>query len=480
MNQAALTRTLPRLALAGFGRSRWAQASVAAVSSIEELTQLMERCRAEHVHLTFRGAGRSYGDPAMLADGLVLDMTQLSRVLHWDASTGIIEVEPGVTIEGLWRQALPDGYWPPVVPGTMRPTIGGCLAMNIHGKNNFRAGSIGQHVLSFDLLTPTGELLHCSREQHSDVFHAAISGLGLLGAFTRIRLQMKRVHSGLLREQASTAPNIEGMFEAFEARLPQADYVVGWVDCTAGGRGLGRGIIHAAHYLTADEDPMGPRSLALAQQGLPSSILGVPKQWLPLFMRPFTNNLGVRLTNAGRYHLSRFKGTHTFFESLVSFSFLLDYIPRWERVYGRDGLIQFQVFAPAAAAPKVFRRVIERSRAQGLPSYLGVMKRHRPDPFLLSHALDGYSLALDYPVRASDSGRQQRLFRELIDLVLDHGGKFYFAKDSLISSQDTVRAYGSQALQRFFELKSRLDPQGLLESELSRRVFAGLPAQLHA
>jgi FAD/FMN-containing dehydrogenase len=38
----------------------------------------------------------------------------------------------------------------------MRPTLGGCLAMNIHGKNNFRVGSIGDHVLDFDLLTTDG------------------------------------------------------------------------------------------------------------------------------------------------------------------------------------------------------------------------------------------------------------------------------------------------------------------------------------
>ena len=49
----------------------------------------------------------------------------------------MIEAEPGLTIEGLWRRTIQDGYWPAVVPGTMLPTLGGCLAMNIHGKNNF-------------------------------------------------------------------------------------------------------------------------------------------------------------------------------------------------------------------------------------------------------------------------------------------------------------------------------------------------------
>ena len=41
----------------------------------------------------------------------------------------------------LWRTALPSGFWLPVAPGTMRPTVGGCIAMNVHGKNHFVAGA---------------------------------------------------------------------------------------------------------------------------------------------------------------------------------------------------------------------------------------------------------------------------------------------------------------------------------------------------
>jgi decaprenylphospho-beta-D-ribofuranose 2-oxidase len=469
----AALQTLPLRKLAGFGRSQWSECRVTSVESVDELTELFARCRAERMPLTFRGSGRSYGDPALLADGLVVDLTRLSRVTDWDPATGIVEVEPGVTIEQLWRHTLPDGYWPAVVPGTMRPTLGGCLAMNVHGKNNFRVGSIGEHVLDFDLVTSDGRIIHCSRSENSDVFHAAISGLGLLGAIVRIRLQQKHVDSGLLRVRAFSAPSLDGMFDIFEQRLRTADYLVGWVDCLASGRGLGRGLIHDANHLARDEDPFGPESLQIEQQILPSSVLGVPKSFLPWLMRPFFNNFGVRLINAAKYHASRIFGHDgaPFFQSHVGFAFLFDYIPGWELAYGPGGLVQVQVFAPAAVAKQVFRQVIERSQAQGLPAYLGVMKRHRPDPFLLTHALDGYSLALDYRVTSGNRSRLRALFRVLTDLVLDCGGKFYFAKDSVMTSEDTLRAYGADVLGRFFALKARLDPDGILESELGRRVF---------
>lgn len=466
-------QTLPRHMLSGFGRSRWSDCRVAAVASVDELAQLLARCRDERVPLALRGSGRSYGDPAQLGGGLVLDLTRMSRVTHWDPATGILQAEPGLTIEGAWRRVLPDGYWPAVVPGTMRPTLGGCLSMNIHGKNNFRAGPIGDHVLDFDLLTTDGTILRCSRSENADVFYAAISGLGLLGAFTRIRMQHKRVESGLLRVRAISARGLQQLFESFEARLPEADYLVGWVDCLARGRGLGRGLVHDARYVQRGEDPFGPESLTLEHQALPSSVLGLPKSAIHLLLRPFMNDFGVRLVNAARYYASRWSAHgDPFFQSHVGFAFLLDYIPGWERAYGPLGLVQFQLFAPANAARSVFAEVLRRSQAHGLPAYLGVMKRHRPDAFLLSHALDGYSLALDYRVTARRRAGLQVLFRELTDLVLDHGGKFYFAKDSVMTPGDALRVHGADAVQRFLELKRRLDPDSILQSDLSRRVFA--------
>ncbi len=73
--------------------------------------------------------------------------------------------EPGVTLEQLWQRVEPDGWWPPVVSGTMKTTLGGCLGANIHGKNNFRMGTIGEHVVEFTAMLPTGAEVTCSPEE---------------------------------------------------------------------------------------------------------------------------------------------------------------------------------------------------------------------------------------------------------------------------------------------------------------------------
>jgi FAD/FMN-containing dehydrogenase len=458
----------PQRALDGFGQSARAACRVLEPSALEAQA-LFAQAERESMRVGFRGSGRSYGDPAINARELVLDLTRWNRVLSWDQVNGVVEVEPGVTVGDLWRHTLPDGFWPAVVPGTMAPTLGGCLAMNIHGKNNFRAGPIGDHVIDFDLLTPAGQLLRCSREQNPEVFRGAIGGLGLLGLFTRIRLRQTPVRSGQLRVEELCAATLDETFALFEERLSRSHYLVGWLDGLAGGKALGRSVVHQANYVE-EVDSTAKETLRVERQGLPSRLFGVPRGQLWHFMRPLTNDLGLRILNAGKFWSAALKPWgRTYRQSHVAFAFLFDYLPNWRRIYQPRGFIQIQPFVPVAAAKETFREILTLCRSRGLPPYLVVLKRHRPDDFLLSHAVDGYSLAMDFPLPESRE-KLWALGGEITDRVLDRGGKFYFAKDSLLRPKDVARMFGPDRLEAFRSLKQRLDPKGILSSDLGRRV----------
>lgn len=457
--------------LEGFGRSARAACRYATPRSQEELAETLARARAEGLRVGFRGAGRSYGDAALNTGGLVVDITRMDRLIRWEPQTGELEAEAGLTIEGLWRRTIEDGYWPAVVPGTMRPTLGGCLSMNIHGKNNFRVGSFGEHVQDFDLLTVGGDLLRCSRTENPELFHSVIGGVGLLGAITRVKLALKRVESGYLRVQALAAKNLSEMLDTVRTRLPESDYLVGWIDCFSRRSQLGRGVVHAAEYVTAGEDPDGQSSLHVETQGLPSKLLGFPRAKLWKVMRYFTNDPGVALVNALKYRTSSWSHGKTYLQSHVAFAFLLDYVPDWRLAYGAGGFIQYQVFVPDREAESCLGDVLELCQRAGMPAYLGVLKRHRPDPFLLTHALDGWSLALDFRVTHANRNALWQLTRTLTDRVLEASGKFYFAKDSVLSMADVQQAYGRDRLDAFWAIKQRLDPQNLLSHDLAQRAL---------
>jgi decaprenylphospho-beta-D-ribofuranose 2-oxidase len=463
----------PIRVLDGFGRAVLGACRTVAPTTIEELEDVVATARDQSVPLTFRGAGRSYGDAAIGQRGLVVDTTGLDRITAWDPALGVIECEPGVTIEQLWRRTLADGYWPYVVPGTMRPTLAGCLAANVHGKNQFKVGTIGEHIEEFDLLPPSGTRLRCSRRENADVFHAAIGGFGMFGAVTRIKLRLHKVPGGRLQVRATAAPSLDDLLDQFEAALPSSDYAVGWIDGTAAGARLGRGELHTAVYAGADLDPDGAAWLDPARQDLPPHILGVPRSVVWRFLRLGTNRLGTAFVNRAKVLAARRAHGKTYLQSHVAFAFLLDYVPNWRLAYGPRGFLQVQLFVPYAGGRRTLRELLAIGPMAGQPLYLAVLKRHRPDPFLLTHGLDGWSLALDVPVPSGGVPELRRMTDRLTAATLAAGGRFYFAKDALLSPTDVAAAWGPERLAQFAALRRRVDPDRLLTSDLADRV--GLP-----
>src|SRR5690242_8229278 len=237
-----------------WGMNRAVLSYVYRPSTIDAVREVFAAARARGLAVGLRGAGRSYGDASLVAENICLDLCRMNRILAWDASSGIVHVEPGVTLRQLWQHIIGDGWWPPVVSGTMYVSMGGAVGMNFHGKNNFAMGPIGDHVLEFDLLLPGGELITCTRSENEDLFHAAIGGFGMLGCFTRIVLRMKKVYSGLLSVHAFATRSFAETIREFETRRHTADYLVGWVDCFAQGDQLGRALVHEARYLHEGED----------------------------------------------------------------------------------------------------------------------------------------------------------------------------------------------------------------------------------
>ena len=458
--------------LENFGHSLRAPSYICWAKDVDGIAALFKFAKASGLSVTVRGAGRSYNDAALNAGGLVLDLERMNRILSWDPASGRVQVEPGVTLQQLWQHVLPDGWWPPVVSGTMTTTLGGCLGMNIHGKNNFRMGTIGEHVVEFTALLPNGAEMTCSPKKQGDLFRGMIGGLGMLGVFTSITLQMKKVHSGLLSVRAWGVPDLMTHLNEIEKSAPEHGYTVGWLDATAGGTGLGRGQLHSADYLTEGEDPEPARTMKVAYQTLPAKFFGVvPKSILHYFMAPFMNNLGAWGVNTAKYITGR--GDKAYRQSHAAFHFLLDYIPGWELAYGAGGLIQYQSFVPKENALEAWTEMLRLSQRRHLPAYLGVTKRHRPDDFLLSHAVDGFSLALDFKVAERSRRRLSQLLQDFDRIVLDAGGRFYFAKNSETSPDTARRFLGEKTIARFRALKKRCDPSHILESDLYRRVFEG-------
>jgi len=223
--------------------------------------------------------------------------------------------------------------------------------------------------------------------------------------------------------------SLEEALDATEAGARDFDYAVGWLDAFPGV--AGRGLLHFASYLPEDHALAG-RGLDVAAQRLPARIAGLlPKSQVWRFLRPFTNDLGMRAVNVARYVTGRLGGTRPYVQSHAAFHFLLDYVPDWKRSYGPHGLMQYQFFVPREAAAYAFRAAFRAQERRGAPSYLGVLKRHRAADFAASYEVDGFSLALDFPMRPRRNAALRELCRDFDAIQAEVGGRIYAAKDSV-------------------------------------------------
>jgi FAD/FMN-containing dehydrogenase len=442
-----------------------------------EAAEAVADARERGLTIAHRGAGQSYGDAALNEGGAVLDCSGLGRILAFDREAGTVRAEAGVTIGQLWEHVLPAGFWPPVVPGTMAVTLGGATAMNIHGKNAFRVGPFGEHVEALTLLGPDGAVRELRREpvggpvaewvRAADAPDTAaqpapatgplrladvIGAQGLNGTILDVTLHLKRVASGFL--QVTPAP-VRALGEALALQDEAArthDYAVGWIDCFAGGGGLGRGALHWADHLPPDHRLAG-KGLDPAKQRLPDRIMGiVPKRHTWRALKPFNNAFGMRAMNAAKQWAGVAQGRRPYIQSHAAFHFLLDYVPDWKRVYRPHGLMQYQLFVPCADAERVLGEALRLQQRLGVVSHLGVLKRHRPDAFAASYAVDGYSLALDFPIRPRRMAAMRELFREFDRLLEACGGRIYAAKDQVSVGRLPERrdaAYGTDLARRW-------------------------------
>jgi hypothetical protein len=106
----------------------------------------------------------------------------------------------------------------------------------------------------------------------------------------------------------------------------------------------------------------------------------------------------------------------------------LDAIGKWNRLYGRRGFMQFQCVIPTEAAREGMQRLLTAISTSGQASFLSVLKRFGPQDSPFSFPMEGYTLALDFP----RSKAAIALMPELDAITLDHGGRFYLAKDSRV------------------------------------------------
>jgi FAD/FMN-containing dehydrogenase len=407
------------------------------------------------------GQGRTYGDGCLNEGGTLLMTAGLDRLLSFDAGTGLLRCEAGVTLDAILRLVVPRGWFLPVTPGTKFVTVGGAIANDVHGKNHHRAGTFGRYVRRFELVRSEGSRRVCSPQENADWYGATIGGLGLTGLVTWAEVQLRPISNPFVLSETLALENLAHFFELAHESEADHELTVGWVDCLARGRKLGRGLYYRGNFAPPQFDGL-PLVRSLLSHG---SGLAVPVDLPALCL----NRLSVSAFNWLYYHANkRRKGMRL--QHYDPFFYPLDAVHQWNRIYGRRGFLQFQCVVPFSTARDALREILERSARGGLPSFLNVLKTFGdvPSPGWLSFPRPGVTLAMDF---ANGGEKTFRLVEELDRVTREAGGAVYPAKDARMSPE-SFAAY----FPKLEQFKPYVDPA--FSSSFWRRVVPTSPLPL--
>lgn len=441
--------------LAGWGGTAPTRARVVTPLNDADVAALLDRAPGRGV--IARGLGRAYGDAAQNSGGLVLDATALTGVKHADLERGVITAGAGTSLDALMRWLIPRGWFVPVTPGTKFVTVGGAIASDIHGKNHHADGSFGNHLHSLTLRTGGGEVLTLTPEGTPEAFWATTGGMGLTGVILDATFDLIPIETAYIAVDEERCQDLDDLM----ARMSEGDdrfrYSVAWIDCMARGKSIGRGLLGRGDHAPLDALP--PARRGAAHRFNPQPLAVAP----PFVPSGLVNGLTVRAFNELWFRKAR--AHHTGVAPIGFFFHPLDLVDDWNRMYGRRGFIQYQFVVPYGAEEAV-RVAVERLSGAGIASFLAVLKRFGPqNPGMLSFPRPGWTLALDMPVGSPDL---PRLLDRLDDAVLEAGGRVYLSKDARTRPERLARMY--PRLPEWQEVRAKLDPDGVITSDLARRL----------
>ncbi|MEV0916368.1 FAD-binding oxidoreductase [Streptomyces sp. NPDC049967] len=478
------------VSLTGWGRTAPTTALRFRPASYEEAAATVRGCGPRGS--IARGLGRAHGDSAQNAGGSVLDMTALNRVLAFDAGSGEVVCEAGVSLHRLVEVLLPLGWFLPVTPGSRYITVGGAIGSDVHGDNHRAAGSFSRHVVRFELLTADGGIR--TVRPGTPLFDATTGGMGLTGVILSATLRFHPVATSLMSVDTERAADLDDLMTRLATDGDRYRYASARVDLTSRGRATGRGVLtrgehapldalpaHAQRTLLAFRTAQRPATPSRVSDLVPGPGSGLLSDLVPGlgsgFLSDLVPGLGSGLGSGGLVgrasaaalaelrHRRAPRSRTGELRRISAFFHPLDAVPHWSPVQGRGGLVHYE-FAVGHGQEETLHRIVRQlSQRRSAPSP-GVLRRFGAgDPGWLSFPVPGWALSLDLPAALPGLAR---FLDGLDEEVAASGGRVCLTNDARIRPDVLATMY--PRLGDFRSLRAELDPDGAFRSDLSRRL----------
>jgi FAD/FMN-containing dehydrogenase len=437
---------------------------VVAITSSGDLQRAVRSASAASHAISIAGGRHAMGAQQFADNSILIDTTRLNRVRSLDRATGIVEVEAGIMWPALVEHLLKAQggrakQWgiAQKQTGADRLTIGGALAANVHGRGLKMKPFIAD-VESFVLIDARGDARTCSRTDNAELFRLAIGGYGLFGPISTVKLRL------VPREKIQRIVEVrlvDDLPKAFEQRIADG-FTFGDFQFAVDENSddfLRKGVFSCYRPV----DPATPMSDAQKELG--------DEDWHALLLLAH-NNKTTAFEQYSKYYLST-SGQLYWSDTHQMSTYLDDYHVRLDKQLGvKDRATEMitEIYVPRPQLPSFMVEVADTFRTNGVPIVYGTVRLiEQDDESFLAWAKQPYAcIIFNLHVVHTPEGRERaaQAFRDLIDMGLKRGGRYYLTYHRHARREQVEAAYPQ--LPEFLRLKRKYDPEERFQSEWYR------------
>ena len=390
------------------------------------------------------GNYRSYGDSAF-SDNIINCKTN-NNVISFDKSNGFLKAEAGITLSEILTIVIQHGWFLGVTPGTKYSTLGGAIASDVHGKNHHINGCFSEYILDIDLMLPSGSIVNLTKED--ELFKATCGGMGLTGVIVSANIRLVKIMSTTINQTTIKTDSLLETFNVFEEFVNET-YSVAWFDGFSKGKNFGRSIVQIGNFSTDGNLEFKDQSIKF----LPFKLFSF-----------FFNKYFIRIFNSLFYTLTSSKKVKSKVH-FTKFFYPLDKFYDWNKIYGKNGFIQYQFILPLNKSYEGIKEIFSVIQKKNIYPYLAVLKLYgEKNDNYISFPIRGYSLALDF--KRNDETLD--MIKNLDALVVKSGGRVYLTKDAQINESSFKKMYPES--EKFISIRKKYDLDKKMKSSQSMRI----------
>lgn len=166
--------------------------AVARCTNADDVATVIRHCREHNLPLAIRGQGHTQSGQSTTDGGVLVDTSAMQKIHEIDEEGLTAWCDGGVIWRDLVAETVPRGLVPPVLTNNLGVSLAGTSSVAGLGVASFRYGTQADNAVELEVVTGTGDVVMCSREENSELFDMVRCGFGQFGMITRIRTKLRR------------------------------------------------------------------------------------------------------------------------------------------------------------------------------------------------------------------------------------------------------------------------------------------------